>query len=115
MTDLLLSKARDFTDIEDKCLDAWLTAENLQLDQLAADILDAGLMTEHYRSLLDADPEKITPDQSTQLLQLHAAFETQLGKLIAALQAQVQTDAITAKITKYGGAALATKAVGGGN
>ncbi|MGH8715512.1 MAG: hypothetical protein ACREA9_29030 [Pyrinomonadaceae bacterium] len=77
----LLSKARQFTDIEDRTLDAWLTAENLDLDDLAARILDAGLMAEHFNSLLDADTQKRSAEELQALLDLHATFEKTLNEL----------------------------------
>jgi hypothetical protein len=59
--DLLLVKAREFTNFEDQTLDAWLLAENNRLDDLARRILDAGLMLEHYTSLSPEDVSRRTP------------------------------------------------------
>jgi len=84
--DLKLSHAREFTNHEDKTLDAWLVAENAGLDEIAAEILDTGLMLEHYTSLLDNDPDKRSNAQKEQLLRLHEAFETALDKLSEALE-----------------------------
>jgi len=62
-----LAHAREFTDIEDITLDVWLDLENIGEDKLAADLLDAGLMFEHYTSLLASNPADRTPTQlSTQ-------------------------------------------------
>ncbi len=73
-TEPLVEKARDFTNIEDVTLDVWLRAENAGLDDLAAAVLDAGLMKEHYRSLLDADSSKWTPSQHSNYVVLTSNF-----------------------------------------
>jgi hypothetical protein len=56
MADLKLEHAREFTDIENLTLDLWLTLEDAGLDERARSLLDAGLMFEHYTSLLASDP-----------------------------------------------------------
>jgi hypothetical protein len=77
----LFAKAREFTDTEDQTLNAWLVAENAGLEENAEAVLDSGLMVEHFRSLLDADPAKITNEQNTQLRELQRQFEKDLNEL----------------------------------
>lgn len=48
-----LSKAIDFTILEDDCLAEWLEAVLRGQLSIARRLLRAGLMVEHYRSLLD--------------------------------------------------------------
>jgi len=74
MDDLLLKKAEAFTDIETVCLEAWLTADQSGQPKKAHEILRTGLLAEHYKSLLDADPAKVTSDQSAQLTTLLDEF-----------------------------------------
>ncbi len=79
--DVKLDHALEFTIVEDNVLDAWLTAENAGLDDLAARILHAGLLLEHYTSLLDDDPGKRSSEEKDQQLALRADFEALLREL----------------------------------
>ncbi len=79
--DLLLKKAAEFTTIEDAALNAWLNAELAGFDDLAREILHAGLLAEHYRSLLSEDDGKITSEQSAVLRRLQAEFAATLDRL----------------------------------
>jgi len=81
--DFLLEKAREFTLIEDATLDGWLRAFNAQNFRLAARIVNSGLLAEHYRSLLDADPANITPQQSSTYSDLKQTFQATLDELAA--------------------------------
>lgn len=65
-----LTHAREFTDIEDLTLDLWLQLELANLDDNARRLLDAGLMFEHYTSLLDNDPGKRSLQELQQQQQL---------------------------------------------
>lgn len=66
-----LAHAREFTNIENLTLDLWLDLENNGLDERAEKVLDAGLMFEHFTSLLDSDTALRHPDE--------VAIQTQLG------------------------------------
>lgn len=78
---LKLSHAREFTDLENTTLDAWLQAENANLDERARQLLDAGLMAEHFTSLLDNDPSKRTLAEVATLDQLRFKLQDQLRLL----------------------------------
>ncbi len=56
-----------FTDIEDTFLDVWLGLENAGLDELAAKVINAGLLFEHYLSQLPNDPAQRVPEETAQL------------------------------------------------
>src|SRR5437867_6417689 len=64
---LLNQRVIQFTDIEDTFLDVWLELENAGLDELAAKVLNAGLLFEHYLSQLPNDPSQRAPEQVAQL------------------------------------------------
>lgn len=88
--DTLLQKAREFTDIEDQTLAAWLVAANAGLNDLAAKVLDAGLMAEHYRSLIDPVPtleQKATFDG---LVAMFRGVSGEVGDALNALEAAKQ-------------------------
>ncbi len=93
----LLAHAREFTDIENTTLDAWLQAENANLDIRAAELLDAGLMAEHFTSLLDNDATKRTPDQLVMLSQLRAKLADQVRMLENELHAKAWVTGKAAK------------------
>src|SRR2546426_1500422 len=61
---LLNQRVVQFTDIEDTFLDVWLQLENANLDELAAKVLNAGLLFEHYLSQLPNDPTQRSPRRS---------------------------------------------------
>lgn len=81
MEDLILTKATEFTNTEVVTLGAWLAAAEAGEFGLARDLLFAGLLAEHYRSLLSEDPAQITEAQSTQLRELLAELDRLLHKL----------------------------------
>ena len=64
---LLNQRVIQFTDIEDTFLDVWLQLENANLDELAAKVLNAGLLFEHYLSQLPNDPTQRSPEEIAQL------------------------------------------------
>lgn len=81
-----LRHAREFTDIEDTTLDAWLQAEDANLDERAARILDAGLMLEHFTSLLESDPNKRSIEDVTIQAQLKLKLDDEIRLLRNDLQ-----------------------------
>src|SRR2546428_30421 len=64
---LLNQRVIQFTDIEDTFLDVWLQLENANLDELAAKVINAGLLFEHYLSQLPNDPTQRSPEEIAQL------------------------------------------------
>ena len=64
---LLNEKVVDFTNVEDTTLDLWLQLENANLDQMAAALLNAGLLFEHYLSQLNPNPRLRSPTEKQQL------------------------------------------------
>ncbi len=84
MDDLLLHKANEFTATEVVTIEAWEDAANAGNYGLAHDILHAGLLAEHYRSLLSEDPAQITDAQSAQQADLLAKLDELLHQLAAA-------------------------------
>ena len=90
MADLKLEHAREFTDIENTTLDAWLQAENAGLDDNARRVLDAGLMFEHYTSLLDNDPDKRLQHEVIQQNQLKFKLDDELRLLRDALSERIK-------------------------
>jgi len=74
-----------FTDIEDTFLDVWLALENADLDELAAKVLNAGLLFEHYLSQLPNDPAQRAPEEAAQLETYRMSAGTALDEGRAAL------------------------------
>lgn len=89
MADLKLEHAREFTDIENPTLDLWLTLELAGLDDNARAVLDAGLMYEHYTSLLDSDPDKRAQHELVQQQTLAFRFQDEVRKAHEALRARM--------------------------
>ena len=79
---LLNQRVIQFTDIEDTFLDVWLQLENANLDELAAKVLNAGLLFEHYLSQLPNNPtqRESRGDCSAQNLSLRCRFCLRRGK-----------------------------------
>lgn len=73
-TDLKGQHAREFTNHELLTLRVWFDLDQAGHDDLAQKLLDAGLMLEHYTSLLDSDPAKRTQAEVTAQSQLLFAF-----------------------------------------
>lgn len=90
-----LTHAREFTDIEDLTLDLWLQLENAGLDARAASLLDAGLMFEHYTSLLDNDPGKRSVQEINQQAQLGFKLTDQVRQAQSELSDLVRRGRIT--------------------
>jgi hypothetical protein len=82
--DLLLSKVQEFTSIEDVTLEAWIQAAEAGDAALSHDILNGGLLAEHYRSLLDADPSAWTADQGSTYAGLLQNLDNLLHRLASA-------------------------------
>jgi hypothetical protein len=82
---LLNQRVIQFTDIEDTFLDVWLQLENANLDELAAKVLNAGLLFEHYLSQLPNDPTQRAPEQMAQLETYRSDAGTALDEGRAAL------------------------------
>ncbi|PYX71579.1 MAG: hypothetical protein DMG78_14835 [Acidobacteria bacterium] len=79
--DVELWHTLEFTDVENVCLKKWLElALGIFHPHLAVQVLAAGLMLEHYTSLLPSDPEKRTGAQTALQQKLLADFNHFLGK-----------------------------------
>lgn len=78
--DPILDKAIDFTKTEDICLAVWLEAVLVGEFALARDILQKGLLAEHYRSLLPNELKEATPDQLETLARLNKEFDETLKR-----------------------------------
>ncbi len=77
--DYRFEKAVAFTETEVLVLEVWLDAEKAGEDELAHKVLRAGLLAEHYKSLLAENPGQITDHESAVLTGL---FE-RLRELVA--------------------------------
>lgn len=88
---LLNQRVIQFTDIEDTFLDVWLQLENANLDELAAKVLNAGLLFEHYLSQLPNDPTQRVPEQVAQLETYRSDAGTALDEGRAALASMATT------------------------
>src|SRR5712691_1031972 len=88
---LLNQRVIQFTDIEDTFLDVWLQLENANLDELAAKVINAGLLFEHYLSQLPNDPNQRAPEQVAQLETYRSDAGTALDEGRAALAALSMT------------------------
>lgn len=75
MPDPKFDHAREFTNHEILTLRVWFDLDSAGLDDLAEKFLDAGLMLEHYTSLLDNDPSKRSNEEVQQ--QQTLSFELQ--------------------------------------
>ena len=82
---LLNQRVIQFTDIEDTFLDVWLQLENANLDELAAKVINAGLLFEHYLSQLPNDPTQRAPEEVAQLETYRSNAGTALDEGRAAL------------------------------
>ncbi len=82
---LLNQRVIQFTDIEDTFLDVWLQLENANLDELAAKVINAGLLFEHYLSQLPNDPTQRSPEEIAQLETYRSNAGTALDEGRAAL------------------------------
>ena|SRR5438105_14433010 len=79
--DVELWHTLEFTDVENVCLKKWLElALGIFHPHLAVQVLAAGLMLEHYTSLLPSNPESRTMAQNQQQQKLLADFNHFLGK-----------------------------------
>ena len=83
--DALKQRVIQFTDIEDTFLDIWLQLENAGKDELAAKVINAGLLFEHYLSQLADDPANRTAAQAAQLESFRMDAQTALDAGRAAL------------------------------
>ncbi len=90
---LLNQRVIQFTDIEDTFLDVWLQLENANLDELAAKVLNAGLLFEHYLSQLPNDPTQRSPEEIAQLESYRSNAGTALDEGRAALASMKTTGA----------------------
>src|SRR5437867_7473651 len=88
---LLNQRVIQFTDIEDTFLDVWLQLENANLDELAAKVLNAGLLFEHYLSQLPNDPTQRAPEHVAQLETYRSDSGTALDEGRAALASMATT------------------------
>ncbi len=92
---LLNQRVIQFTDIEDTFLDVWLQLENVDLDDLAAKVLNAGLLFEHYLSQLPNDPTERSAEQIAQLETYRSDAGTALDEGRAALAGLKSTEGST--------------------
>src|SRR3989454_12475256 len=88
---LLNQRVIQFTDIEDTFLDVWLQLENANLDELAAKVLNAGLLFEHYLSQLPNDPTQRSPEEIAQLESYPSNSRTALDEGRTALASMMTT------------------------
>lgn len=79
-TDLKGQHAREFTNHELLTLRVWFDLDRAGNDVLAESVLNAGLMLEHYTSLLDNDPSKRGASEVAAQSQLAFAFQQELEK-----------------------------------
>lgn len=85
--DLHLSHAREFTDIENVTLRIWFDLDQAGLEREAAEVLDTGLMFEHFTSLLPSDPSMRTPEQMTTQRRLQLLLDDAIRRGREALSA----------------------------
>src|SRR5438093_2018259 len=88
---LLNQRVIQFTDIEDTFLDVWLQLENANLDELAAKVINAGLLFEHYLSQLPNDPTQRSPEEIAQLETYRSDAGSALDEGRAALASTMTT------------------------
>lgn len=86
-----LAHAREFTDVETEVDQIWNSLQDANNGSLARDFLDAGLMEEHFLSLLDNDPSKRTADEIATLGQLHGVRVALAAKARAFLAGTVDS------------------------
>jgi len=94
-TDLKGSHAREFTNHELLTLRVWFDLDSAGLDDLAEKLLNAGLMLEHYTSLLDNDASKRSAGEAAGQSQLDFAFREVLNEANVALANVAQKRAST--------------------
>jgi hypothetical protein len=112
MSDALLVKSDDFTDVEVDVLDYWLRAFDAGLDRdLVVGVLRAGLRLEHYKSLLAIPP---TAEESQQVTVLRVAF-LQVKDAVDAALAALDAAKGAADPEGHGGQSGASPATGYGS
>ncbi len=74
MADFQLSHAKEFTAIEDVTLAVWDALLKLGYYRMAARLLNAGLLYEHYTSLLPSNPAERSDQQNSQQERLAEKF-----------------------------------------
>lgn len=79
-TDIKGSHAREFTNHELLTLRVWFDLDSAGNDVLAEKLLDAGLMLEHYTSLLDSDFSKRSAAETAEQNQLAFEFQRVLNE-----------------------------------
>ena len=84
--DMHLSHAREFTDIENVTLRVWFDLDHAGLEREAAEVLDAGLMFEHFTSLLPSDPSLRTAEQMTTQRRLQLLLDDSIRRAREAFQ-----------------------------
>ena len=100
-TDLKGQHAREFTDHELLTLRLWFDLDSAGQDDLAESFLNAGLMLEHYTSLLDNDPAKRTAGEIANQSALQFAFQRELNKAEAFLATRKSPTDRSALIERY--------------
>lgn len=79
MTSGAFTRVRLFTDVEDITLEKWLDAENAGKDELAKQILDAGLLVEHMIAEIPLDQNLA---DNTELAQLAENAKRVFGLIV---------------------------------
>lgn len=79
MTSGAFTRVRLFTDVENITLDKWLDAENAGKDELAEQILDAGLLVEHMIAVIPLDQNLA---DNSELVQLAESAERVFGLIV---------------------------------
>ncbi len=102
--DLKGAHAREFTNHELLTLRIWFDLDQAGNDDLAERLLDAGLMLEHYTSLLDNDPSRRAANEVMAQSQLQFAFLQVLNEANTFLsrRARMQADKVPAMIAQVG-------------
>lgn len=106
-TDMKGRHAREFTNHELLTLRLWFDLDSAGLDDLAEELLDAGLMLEHYTSLLENDPSKRTSEEVSNQTILTFEFTRVVNKANDALSSIIdkrrQSHADLVDAIKFGG------------
>lgn len=99
-TDMKGGHAREFTNHELLTLRVWFDLDQAGNDRLAQELLDAGLMLEHYTSLLDNDPAKRTTAEVIAQNQLAFTFSQRLQEANEFFRTQRQQTTIVESLRR---------------
>lgn len=93
--DANLVHAREFTDIEVPTLTVWNQLQDAGEEQLARELLDAGLMAEHYSSLLAPLVKDRTDAQTRELTALRERLSELLNQAVDVLRNSTSTNELS--------------------